>query len=208
MRCLAALILCALCGCSSQAQQTAIDRLQPCATDEGPTDAYCGTLSGLREPRDPARSHDRSEDRRAARAEQRRRNPTRCSFSPAGRDRAPPQMARGAARALPPRPGRPRHRPRRSARHRQVEPAQLHSRRRLAGRAERADEDASLERLKQCLARLRRRPAPLHDQHRDGRSRRRPRASRLRHDQHLRRLVRHARRARLPAPARADASAR
>lgn len=45
MRRLPLLVLCALYGCSSQAQQSAIDRLKPCTNEEGPTDAYCGTLS-------------------------------------------------------------------------------------------------------------------------------------------------------------------
>jgi pimeloyl-ACP methyl ester carboxylesterase len=31
-------------ACSRAPQQTATDRLHPCTTDEGPTDAYCGTL--------------------------------------------------------------------------------------------------------------------------------------------------------------------
>jgi pimeloyl-ACP methyl ester carboxylesterase len=44
MRRLPALVLLALCGCSSQAQQTAIDRLKPCTNEDGPTDAYCGAL--------------------------------------------------------------------------------------------------------------------------------------------------------------------
>ena len=99
MRCLAALILCALCGCSSQAQQTAIDRLRPCANDEGPTDAYCGTLTVF-ENRDTREGpHDRSEDRRPAGAQQRRASPTRSSFSPADRARAPPRW-RAALREL------------------------------------------------------------------------------------------------------------
>jgi pimeloyl-ACP methyl ester carboxylesterase len=32
-----------LAACTSQAEQSAIDRLEPCTADEGPTDAYCGT---------------------------------------------------------------------------------------------------------------------------------------------------------------------
>ena len=38
------ILLIASLACSSSQQPTAIDRLHPCANDEGPTDAYCGTL--------------------------------------------------------------------------------------------------------------------------------------------------------------------
>lgn len=37
-------ILLPLGACAGGAQPTALDRLHPCASDEGPTDAYCGTL--------------------------------------------------------------------------------------------------------------------------------------------------------------------
>src|ERR1041384_5722689 len=32
-------------ACSRTARPTALDRLHPCPTDEGPSDAYCGTLA-------------------------------------------------------------------------------------------------------------------------------------------------------------------
>jgi pimeloyl-ACP methyl ester carboxylesterase len=34
-----------MCACARAPEQTAIDRLHPCTLDEGPTDAYCGTLN-------------------------------------------------------------------------------------------------------------------------------------------------------------------
>ena len=37
-------VLALLSACSRQPQQSALDRLQPCALDDGPTDAYCGVL--------------------------------------------------------------------------------------------------------------------------------------------------------------------
>ncbi len=38
-------MLLALAGaCMRQTEPSALDRLRPCASDEGPTDAYCGTL--------------------------------------------------------------------------------------------------------------------------------------------------------------------
>jgi pimeloyl-ACP methyl ester carboxylesterase len=44
-RCAAVLVACVLApACARAPQQTAIDRLRPCSPDEGPTDAYCGTL--------------------------------------------------------------------------------------------------------------------------------------------------------------------
>ena len=44
------LALAALASCSRASQPTAVDRLQPCASDRGPTDAYCGTLSVYENP--------------------------------------------------------------------------------------------------------------------------------------------------------------
>ena len=38
------LLLCTL-GCASRQAPAAIDRLHPCKGEEGPTDAYCGTLT-------------------------------------------------------------------------------------------------------------------------------------------------------------------
>jgi pimeloyl-ACP methyl ester carboxylesterase len=37
-------LLALLAACGPRPQQSAIDRLHPCTSDEGPTDAYCGTL--------------------------------------------------------------------------------------------------------------------------------------------------------------------
>lgn len=38
------LLVVVLAACAGNSQQTAIDRLHPCEGEEGPTDAYCGTL--------------------------------------------------------------------------------------------------------------------------------------------------------------------
>jgi len=38
------LLLLAAAGCTERKEVTALDRVRPCASDEGPTDAYCGTL--------------------------------------------------------------------------------------------------------------------------------------------------------------------
>jgi pimeloyl-ACP methyl ester carboxylesterase len=38
------LLVVVLAACASSSEQTAIDRLHPCQGEEGPTDAYCGTL--------------------------------------------------------------------------------------------------------------------------------------------------------------------
>src|SRR5215212_1931259 len=38
------LTLTSLAGCSGSSRPSAADRLHPCVTDEGPTDALCGTL--------------------------------------------------------------------------------------------------------------------------------------------------------------------
>lgn len=45
LRVFAIVLLLTLAACTTQSQQTAIDRLHPCKGDEGPTDAYCGVLS-------------------------------------------------------------------------------------------------------------------------------------------------------------------
>jgi pimeloyl-ACP methyl ester carboxylesterase len=37
-------LVAALTACATDRQQSAIDRLKPCTSDEGPTDAYCGAL--------------------------------------------------------------------------------------------------------------------------------------------------------------------
>jgi pimeloyl-ACP methyl ester carboxylesterase len=44
MRLLAAAVFVCMFGCA-RAEPTAIDRLHPCSGDDGPTDAYCGTLT-------------------------------------------------------------------------------------------------------------------------------------------------------------------
>jgi pimeloyl-ACP methyl ester carboxylesterase len=44
MRLLAAAVIVCMFGCA-RAEPTAIDRLHPCSGDDGPTDAYCGTLT-------------------------------------------------------------------------------------------------------------------------------------------------------------------
>ena len=165
-----------------------------------PVDAYCGTLKVYENRADQAGPPDRSEHRRAAGAAHRRA--ARSAVLPRRRPRAGRrQDGEDGPRDLPARADRPRHRPGRSARHRQVEPAGLQGRRRLA---------AGVHETQRAVARARSRHAwpdttptcALHDDDRDGRSRRCARVPRLRQDQHLRRLLRHARRARLPAPAR------
>ena len=99
-------------------------RLHPCASSEGPTDGYCGGLEVYEDRAAGTRPQDPPRDRGAAVGQQRR------SRRPAGLPGRRPRAGRGAdgvARAadVPQGAADARRRPRRSARHRQVEPAEL-----------------------------------------------------------------------------------
>ena len=155
-------------------------------------------LRGPRTRKPAARS---TVDRRACPPSVRER-PTRWSFSPAVRARARRSLARQVREAF-----------RTVQRDRDIvlvdqrgtgksNPLNCRSDANSLREIDRIRRGRALDRLKRLPRGIRRRRPPLHDDHRDGRSRRRARASRLRAHQPVRRLIRHARRARLPPPAR------
>ena len=175
-------------------------RLHPCASTEGPTDAYCGGLevyedraagsrprgSGSRIVVLPSVSSDVHADP--------------LLFLAGGPGQAAAQMATLVQPMFRKPAAHARHRAGRSARHRQVEPARTARRRRFAARSHRARR-ACHRNLKSAW------PATtpiraLHDRPSRWTISTMSAPSSATTDQHLRRLVRHACRARLPAPAR------
>ena len=181
-------------GCNQTQAVQAIDRLKPCTGDDTPVDAYCGTLKVF-ENRATKQGRQIDLNIVVLPALQRRRA-ARPAVLPRRRARArAPPSSRKAVREMF----------RRVQTDRDIvlvdqrgtgksNPLNCDRRRRFAEGAQRDRTSRRSIALKTCHGRLRRRPDALHHADRDGRSRRRPRAPRLRQDQHLRRLVRHARR--------------
>ena len=195
----AVLAIFVLSGCNQTQAVPAIDKLKPCTGDDTPVDAYCGTLK-VYENR--ATKQGRQIDLNivvlpALRADA---QPDPLFFLAGG----PGQGAAKLAKVV-----------REIFRRVQTDRDIVLVDQRGTGKSNPLNcdnEDDSLKaltqtpnrrstKLKKCQAEVRRRPDALHHDHRDGRPRRRAGVPGLRQDQHLRRLVRHPRRAGLHAPA-------
>ena len=198
---LAAPWLAASAACRAPSERTAPDLLAPCQSADGPTDALCGRLDvfenrSARSGRTislkivvwPALSPDPGADPLVL--SRRRTRPGRRQMARHVRDafRASRPIATSCS-SISAAPATPAPWSAASMTRRHAGVADR-VRRRGPGPAE------------DLPGRLRRRPSLLHHPDRDGRSRRRPRLPRLRADQHLRRVVRHARGPRLSPAAR------
>ena len=193
----AVLVMAAACR---RAGQGALDRLHPCAIEEGPPDAYCGTYRVFEDRAAASGRYDRPQDRRCSRAAARSPDPTRCSSSKADPAAAPPRSRRTGSRC--------------SAGYQTDRDIVLVDQRGTGASnpLDCTDDDPDaddlgsidsypVERFRACLEKLQADAAALHDVDRDGRHRRRPALSRIRVDQLVGRLLRDARRAGLPETA-------
>ena len=109
-------------GCNQTQAVQAIDQLKPCTGDDTPVDAYCGTLK-VYENRATKQGRQIDLNIVVLPALSADAQPDPLFFLAGGPGQGAAKLAKVDARDLPPRPDRSRHRPRRSARHRQVESA-------------------------------------------------------------------------------------
>ena len=191
----------AACNPGTEAPRRVV-RLAACRLPGVESEAQCGKLRGLGGSRGAGGAAHPDQHRRDSRADALAASRTRSSCSPAGRGRARSSLAAaGACRCsrelndtrdivLVDQRGTG-----------ESQPARLRGRG-CAGAVALRGHACPSDVVRKCLARPRRRSAPVHHLDRRRGLRRGARGAGLREDQPLGRLLRHPRRARIPAPAR------